>query len=284
VSELNHQPTLDTLDQATAALRDTAIPAGPPAELMVATLAAIDSQHTHNKPTPSSVQSRRKQMFRYIGYGTATAAAVGLLAVVGVISARPAPAALVTEALDNVQKAKSYRHVTKMTFDGKTMFEMRMYKQGDWMRFEGNDIAIVVDKKGNAVQFDHANKTVKRLDLDQIAKDQPKLSDEMKSLMDKLRDRKGEGVERIGEETLDGKVTTVYTLKDVKLAGTTGDWKVWVYPKLKLPVRMEMTKGNAGAEAIITSEFSGWNEEFDEKLFSLDVPTGYKLIEAKKEK
>jgi outer membrane lipoprotein-sorting protein len=286
VDELNHQPTPDTLDQATAALRDTAVPAGPPADLMAATLAAMDSRSTPSTPVRSPAELRRRKMLRYIGYGTVTAATVGLLAVAGVMwTARPAPAAEVITALDNVEKAKSYRHVTKMTFDGTTMFEMRMYKQGDRMRFEaGKDIAIVTDRKGGAVQFDHANKTVTRLDIDKLVKDTPKPSEEVKGLMDKLRDRKGEGVERVGEETLDGIVTTVYALKDVKLAGTTGDWKMWVDPKRKLPVRMEMTKGNAGAEVVLTSEYSGWNEDFDEKLFSLDVPAGYKLIEVKKEK
>ena len=284
MNELNHQPTPDTLDQATAALRDAAVPAGPPADLTAATLAAIDSRLTLSRPALSPAQVRRRRMFRYIGYGTATAAAVGLIAVAGVMwTARPAPAAELTAALDNVEKAKSYRHVTKMTFNGKSMFVMRMYKQGDRMRFEaGKDIAIVVDEKGNAVQFDHANKTAMRPDLDQFGKDRPKPSDEVKSLKAKLQDLKGEGVERVGEETLDGTVTTVYALKDVKLEGASTDWKVWVDPKRKLPVRMEMTKGNAGAEVVVTMEYSGWNEELDEKLFSFDVPEGYKLIEAKK--
>src|SRR5262249_39456342 len=107
----------------------------------------------------------------------------------GPVTVHPAPATEVTAALDNVEKAKSYRHVTKMTFDGKTMFEMRIYKQGDRMRFEGGkDISIVVDEKGNAIQFDHANKTVTRLDLDKSGKDAPKPSEEVKGLTAKLRD------------------------------------------------------------------------------------------------
>ena len=57
----------------------------------------------------------------------------------------------------------------------------------------------------------------------------------------------------------------------------------WVDPKLELPVRMEMTKGNAGAEVVITSAYSDWNEAFDAKLFSTDVPAGYREIAAKKE-
>ena len=224
-------------------------------------------------------------MFRYIGYGTATAATVGLLVVAGVLgTTRPAPAAELTEALDNVNKAKSYRHVLKMTFGGQTMFEMTTYKQGERMRFEaGKDIAIVVDDKGNVVQFDSVNKTATKLDVLAMRKNQPKPPAESAGLMKKIADLKGEGVERIGEETLDGKKTTVYTFKDVALGGATTDWKVWVDPKRKFPVRMEqLKKGDKDTETIITSEYSGWDEEFDAKLFSLDVPDGYKLTEAKK--
>ena len=47
---------------------------------------------------------------------------------------------------------------------------------------------------------------------------------------------------------------------------------------------MEMTKGNAGAEVVMTSEFSGWNEDFDPNLFSTAVPEGYKLVNPPAEK
>ena len=50
MSELNHQPTPDTLDQATAAIRDATVPAGPPADVTAATLAAIDSRLTLSRP------------------------------------------------------------------------------------------------------------------------------------------------------------------------------------------------------------------------------------------
>lgn len=223
---------------------------------------------------------------RYIGFGSAAAAMIGLMAVAGVMwTARPAPAAELTEALDNVNKAKSFRHITKMTFNGKTMFEMTMYKQGERWRFEaGKDIAIVVDDKGNAVQFNHADKTATKLDIEAMRKTQPKQSEEVTGLLKKIRDLKGEGVERVGEETLVGKKTTIYAFKDVQLAGAKSDWKVWVDLGRKLPVRMEMTKGNVGAEVVVTSEYSGWNEDFDAKLFSTAMPDGYKLMDPPAEK
>jgi outer membrane lipoprotein-sorting protein len=161
---------------------------------------------------------------------------------------------------------------------------MTMYKQGERWRFEGGNIAIVVDDKGSMIQFDNAKKIATKLDLKEMQKNQPKPSEEVAGLLKKIRDLKGEGVERVGEETLDGKKTTVYALKDVELAGAKSDWRVWVDLRRKLPVRMEMTKGNAGAEVVMTSEFSGWNEDFDPNLFSTAVPEGYKLVNPPAEK
>jgi len=284
VNDLNHTPSPDPLDEATAALRNTAVPPGPPADLVAGTVVALQSRSLPVVPAPTPAQLRRRRMIRYISYGTATAAAVGLLVVAGVLgTAGKAPAAELAEALDNVNNAKSFKHVTKMTMDGKTMFEMTMYKQGERWRFEaGKDVAIVVDKDGNAVQFDHAAKTATKLDIEAMKKDRPKASEEVEAMAKKVRELKGDGVRRLGEETLDGKKTTAYAFADVTLAGEKTDWKVWVDAKRKLPVRMEMTKGNDGAAFVVTSGFSDWDEEFDAKLFSLDAPLGYTWAAAKK--
>lgn len=220
-------------------------------------------------------------MIRYISYGTATAAAVGLVVIAGVLgAAAKAPAAELTEALDNVNKAKSYKHVLKMTFGGQTMFEMTTYKQGERYRFEaGKDLAFVADDKGTVIQFDIAKKTATKLDVKELAKDAPKPPAETAGLMKKITDLKGEGVERLGEEVLGGKKVVVYAFKDVALAGTKTDWKVWVDPKQKVPVRMEqLTKGDKDTETIMTSEYSGWNEAFDARLFSTDLPPGYRFV------
>ena len=51
--------------------------------------------------------------------------------------------------------------------------------------------------------------------------------------------------------------------------------KLWVDPKTQLPVLWRASAANDGPTMV--SEFTNWNEKFDEQLFDLKVPKGYKL-------
>jgi outer membrane lipoprotein-sorting protein len=280
MSELNHPPVPDPLDRATEALKQTAIPPGPSDELLASTLAALVSSSGPTLPADRSAQLRRKKMLRYLSYGTATAALAAIATLASVLWWAPsAPAAELAKALENLEKAKSFRHVTTMTFNGEKMFEMKIFKQGDRMRFEaGKDIVIVADEK-QAIQFDKANKTATRLDLAKMQQENKGLQQDTNNMLKKIQELKGEGVERVGEETVDGVVRTIYLFKDVQLQGQSTNWKIWVDRKQSRVIRMEMIPGDDKSKAIVTSEYSDWNEEFDPKLFSFDIPEGYKVID-----
>jgi outer membrane lipoprotein-sorting protein len=81
-------------------------------------------------------------------------------------------------------------------------------------------------------------------------------------------------VEAVGEEQIGGRRTKAYeiTVKDPKVA-RRGVWTVWVDPETELPVRL------ADEGRCLILNFEDWNKEFDPKLFSLDVPAGYKEVE-----
>ena len=49
--------------------------------------------------------------------------------------------------------------------------------------------------------------------------------------------------------------------------------KLWVDPKTQLPVLWRASAANDGPTMV--SEFTNWNEKFDEQLFDLKVPKGY---------
>src|SRR5262245_44776710 len=95
MSERNSQPTLDVLDQATEELRDAPIPAGPPAVLTTAAVAAINHRLAGAVPGELASRQRGRRVVRYIGYGSAVAFAgvfvLALAAGAGVMFFLPLP-------------------------------------------------------------------------------------------------------------------------------------------------------------------------------------------------
>ena len=84
-------------------------------------------------------------------------------------------------------------------------------------------------------------------------------------------------VKALGEEKIGDRKTTAY---EITAGGPMpGVWKVWVDPKTDFPVRLRLA---GGAKQSLTFDFEDWNKKFDAKLFSQDVPEGYKLPEVKK--
>ena len=59
-----------------------------------------------------------------------------------------------------------------------------------------------------------------------------------------------------------------------------GVYKVWIDPKTELPVRAKFT--DTVGKGLFTFDFEDWNKELDAKLFTLDPPAGYNLVEGKK--
>jgi outer membrane lipoprotein-sorting protein len=83
------------------------------------------------------------------------------------------------------------------------------------------------------------------------------------------------------DDKVGGRVLRVFEGVENQLPG--GTWVLWVDPKTDLPARLRVNKpGPADKVATLEVEFSDWDKEFDAKLFSTDVPAGYKVVEAKK--
>lgn len=285
MNDANHRPTRDSLEHAIEAIRNAPTPADVPADWTASTLDAIHNLADAMPSEEFQRQQRRKRIMRYIGYGSFASLAASVAIAIGffVGGAGTTSAASLLKAMENMNTAKSFQHVTKMTMDGKTtMFEMKMFKQGEIMRFEAPDVMVmIVDGKGNTLQLNPKAKTAKRPTKEEVLEMAKGNVAQNNELLQKIKDRKGEGVESRGKETLNGIEAHVYEIKGVKQAGGEFDWLVWIDPKNSLPMRMEMTKGQGDAKIVITSEFSKWNEALDAKLFSMDVPEGYTLIEKK---
>lgn len=268
----------DPIDRAADALRADPVPPGPPPDLLAATVAALTPPGgSAPRPVPPT---RRRRLMRIVGFSTAaTAAAIAVAVGLFGLGGR-APAAELADALDNVKAAKSYRMTVSATVGGKKLFEMRSYLQGDRMRFEAPGVMVMIaDAKGNVLHLDPAAKTASRPTLDELAKVKP--AKEVEEFVRRVREMKGEGVTALPDEMLDGRAVKVFTVTGVTLNDVKSDWKVWVDPGRKVPVRLEMATP-ADPKVVVTTEYADWDKEFDAKLFDTTVPEGYTVVEWKR--
>src|SRR5262245_60879039 len=107
----NHKPR-GQLDRAIAALQATPIPDGPPPRLVASTLAALPSGT--GSPATIHTQERRRDMFRFVTYSGAVAAAI-IAAIAGLVfflDSRPQLA--FADVIKNVSDSKSVTFITKM--------------------------------------------------------------------------------------------------------------------------------------------------------------------------
>jgi outer membrane lipoprotein-sorting protein len=290
VNTENHEPTRDI---AAEVLRNTAIPTGPPEDLVRETLARLRSEELTWEA--NRLRERRRIMFRIARYGGLAAAAAAVVVVLSSLwlmhqSATPAFADVVA----NVQKAKSvtFRMTQKLTPHSPTLHS-KGYLQGDNARLELLDPqdkvveAFVVDlhnKKGMRLNF--VNKTAQPISVD-------KKMPVGFNPIDDLRKAKDSDAKLIGNEDLNARKTWVYEFTQLHVLGLSGKVKegetakLWVDAASGLPARMvievsSMTGGKFKS-SLIFEDFE-WNKPLSADFFKLEVPPGFKKDEEKKEK
>jgi hypothetical protein len=286
---MSDHDTRNLLDDATAALRDVPVPDGPPAEVLAATVGAIDHRLAGAAPAG---RPRRKRIMRYVGYGTVTAAAVAIAILVG-LGGRSAEAH-VRRAMDNAAKAKSVRLVFTREYDGKTEPLITIHMQDGRSRREdrrggGNRTLIVDTTARQDLVLNHADKTARRETLaGESLKNAVQQHEVFFDPLTVVRGIKEMTVKELDGEKLDGRPMKVFMLShpgnDEHAAMTA---VLWIDEKTDLPARLKLLNDGVvpedprrpfvKADTVIT--FEAWNKEFDPKLFKLDVPAGYKEIE-----
>ena len=115
------------------------------------------------------------------------------------------------------------------------------------------------------------NKRAVKSDIDKTA------AAEFANPIEQLRQAKPDAAQRIGEEMLGDVETVVYRINHVDLLGIKGkaEMKVWVAPKTKLPVRIEI-RDTQRAVSLSFDRFE-WNKPLDAKLFDIDAPDGFTI-------
>lgn len=288
MSDTNHQPTPDILDTAIGALRDAPVPAGPSADLATATVAAVHNRLAGAVPSELARQQRRRRIMRYIGYGTATAVVVAVATAAGILWFGGGSAtAHFQKALDNAERAKSVKVTMTIENGGKVTHVGTLYRQGDMIRAETVQDAELPDKPVIVGDL-KTRKTLTLLPQTKTAQRATVGEQELRfitgmlsnftDLRAQLGGKDAKAVKEVGTETIGDRKTTAYEL--TAKGPLPGLWKVWVDPKTNFPVRARLAQ-EKGKNAF-TLDFEDWNKDFDPKLFSLDPPEGYKLIDAPK--
>jgi hypothetical protein len=299
MTEQNEQPPADVLDLATRALRNTAIPDGPPAQLAASTVEAL--QTASNAPDIIRLHERKKTMFRLMRYGSTAAAAALVAAITGWLFFGDHTAALAfADVVKKVSDAKSVSFVTKIPTiiqgASRGVLQQKHYIRGNSYRMEipsaQEDVPVPPDappaflvliadwQQKKALQLDYVTKSAKWLDAD------PKIWEELaKGIADpikQLRQLKEQDAERLADEDLNGRKLQVYriTRKDIFMGLTQSKdetTKLWVDPKTGLPVRIAVGDPSNKEKPFFVFEQFTWNEPLDAELFKAEVPSGFTL-------
>ena len=278
MNETNPQTQPDDLEQAAAALRNAPIPAGPPAELIAATLAAIENRLAHISPSePTRQLQRRTRLMRYIGYGSlATAAAV--LVGVGLLLTNSSSAVAFEKVLNKVKKAEAVTYVDTQVDPQGYSSELKYFSRGQQTRLElggvGKNVYVFDYAKRKALSIAPSITAYELYDIPMEDDD----TQAMQFLNEAKRLLGGTSVED-GTEKIDGVKTTVFKIAVGTMYNTTADYKVWVDPKTELPVRISYerkpTDASDAAPVKRTFDRFDWNPKLADDLFSLDPPKGY---------
>src|SRR5207248_177246 len=144
VSDTNHRPMPDIVEQAAGALRDAPVPAGPPAELAAATLAAINNRLAGTVPAEQVRRERRRRIMRYMGISTAAAVILGTAGVLWFGSSR---AIALNDVIQKVKEAESVSFVETQRLGDQPPMEMTYSIHGPLVRIEGMGTVLVLDTK-----------------------------------------------------------------------------------------------------------------------------------------
>ncbi len=285
-AETNQTP-IDLLEQATAALRDSAPPNGPSPSLVASTIVALES--LEKAPVVVMRPEARNSRSRFIRYsGLAAAAAAVVLAAVLWFIDRTATLTF-AQVVENIRNARSVNFViTTKTgskprtygFGGRSELEAKMAIQGDGVRYELPGAVIIFDtKERKALELHSVDKVAEKGKFDGPEK---LPADVIQNPVERLRNLKDEikdNVEQLADETVDGRKCQVYQVKNRLKPPATwlvpDRFKLWVDVKTGLPVRIEAADENQS----ITYDHFVWDQPLAEKLFSLEVPQGYRLRE-----
>jgi hypothetical protein len=266
----NHRPTPDVLEQAAAALRDAPVPAGPPADLTAATIAAVETRLAGTPPAePARTHQRRARIMRYLSF-SATAAAV--LVAVFAFGGR---AVAMDKVLGKAAKAEVVRYEVRTESDRSDHTDTVTIRD-KVVRVDGSRVSFVIDPEaGGMIILSHPNAVYQTVDLTAKGGGIAPFDLFATRFRDQLAALQKEKFEAAGKEKVGDVKADKFTAAGVTSLGLTGDWTVWVDPNTELPVKIGVEASRGGKA--VTRTYSGfdWKPEVNAADFTLDAPEGY---------
>jgi len=279
----------NVLDQATEALRDAAVPPGPPDQLVASTLEAMET--LDNAPGAARPGRRRILMLRIARYMIPAAAAIVLIVfMVSSFLVEPDGGAAFADVIKKVTKAKGIHFQMTQKIGRGPSFSARYYIQGKTMRMEipGMMTMIANFETKKAIQLNPMARTANRWTLDDEAV--AMFGKMLVNPIEHFRSLKGEDAQAIGQRIVAARKVDVYRLKKFDIMGMRVDAEksndaqltILVSHDSGLPVRI-MIEASSHTEGksddwFIFDEFT-WDPPMKAELFSLEAPKGYRVIE-----
>jgi outer membrane lipoprotein-sorting protein len=198
------------------------------------------------------------------------------------------------QVLENVKKATSAMFTVIRNDHSRADRNVMTQIVTKWHWIDGFERIETADKKNLGI-IDYKQKLSLKLDFEKKTAHLREVSDAQAVLnpLDDLCKVAAADAELIETTELDGKKVRVYQLKQVHLprfglaidkkTARKLDARVWVDNETNLPVRISLalvSPGDKNNPSAVLEKFT-WNEPLDPKLFNLDIPEGFKLIESK---
>ena len=223
----------------------------------------------------SSAHSRRWKASRLLIAGLTAAAALLLMATVGVLLLNYSGSQAFAQMIEKVKAARSVRFTAAVRWGKGREDKGVAYVEGNRSRSEqfNSTVLTVVDldqKKG--LILDMAGKRAQFINIDA---DWARVAD---NPIDKLRRVKSDDAKLIRQEMLGGRRTQVYRCRKIATVFCMGDGEmlVWVDAESGLPAKIEVRSTDPKMPMELRLDEFVWNETLDARLFSLAIPDGFR--------
>ena len=274
----------DVVDRAAEALRQTPTPAGPPAEIVQAVLAADRS--TETKPKTTTKWKRIFTMKRIAKIAACLVLAGGITTAAFLMIDRTTTVAF-AEVRRIIQEAQTM--TCKMTMTGipgmgkmkmKTMVIDVAFKAPGRMRQEWKSalpdgkevhvISITDMQQGKALTLQVNERKAILIDFGQLPEEL--LQKQSKNGLAELKKMVEGAEESLGEKEIDGRRAQGFSVSPF---GGKMKMEIWVDPETGHPIRLEM-KGGDDMPSVVMTDFA-INVELDDSLFSVVPPDDYEV-------
>ncbi len=254
------------VDDAVRAIREIRVPQGPPAEVVARVLAA------GNREQSKFIKGRFNKMNRIMKIAAAILIVVGIGAGIGLFTQGNGGASVawaqVVEQINNYTKYKCRQRVVRQ--QGPEYPTMQVYHLNLSQRrqeLENGDIHIIDMRGTDAITVElHPDK--KKATVTKLIGIGPRKDPHIIEMVKRFEQ---ESTEKLGTKEKDGRILHGFRHRPNKY----NDFTVWVDPKTKLPVEIELVHLQAG-QTIFLDEFE-FDFELDPSAFSTKVPDGYEV-------